>query len=100
MSAMDAASATAMTVPSTSRMAIAGISQKRLRRPSVRKMPPMLSSLLIGSSVGPRQAIGLIRIARAPVGRAAAIAPALERVLADGGHDERDRHENDEEDER
>src|SRR5258707_14795765 len=93
-------STSTMTVPSTSRMAIAGISQNRLRRPSVRKMPPMLSSLLMRSSVGPRQAIGLIRIARAPVGRAAAIAPALERVLADGAHDERDRHENDEEDER
>src|SRR3954471_14585364 len=90
-------STSTMTVPRLSRMAIAGKSQNRLRRPSVRKMPPMLSSLLIPSSlVRPRQAIRLGRIARAPVGRATAIAPALERVLADDAHEQRDRRQHDE----
>src|SRR2546423_5885492 len=90
-------STSTMTMPRTNKIAIAGRSQKRLRRPRVRKMPPMLSSLLMESSVGPRQAIRLGRIARAPVGRAAPIAPAVEWVLADGAHHQRDRRQHDEE---
>src|SRR5438270_8441524 len=53
-----------------------------------------------GPSVRPRQAIGLGRLSCAPVSSQAAIAPPLQRILAERAHDERDRRQHDEEDER